>query len=157
MQRVTWVAITFVSVTHLGCSSGGTADSLGTDAGSGAYLVVDGGGPAAAPPDGAGACPIGACNYESGEGCAATETCAPSLASGASKPMCSSAGTKTTGTCTASSECAPGFTCASGKCHKLCCGGDWSACPSAKEHCLTRLVYAGPVDTGGMICVEVDD
>lgn len=128
----------------------------------GVVVILDGGGAPATPPDGASACPQGLCNYQTGTGCpAATPACLPLVSNGAASPACSPAGTGKTGTaCTQQSECAPGYFCAEGQCRKLCCGGDWTGCDSAAEHCLKRLDYSdgmgGVIATGAMLCYPVD-
>jgi hypothetical protein len=147
-----------------GCSSGesvapdsGVPDSGVPDSG-GPALFLDGGGEAATPPDGKALCPVGACNYQTGEGCAANMTCAPSPADGKT-PLCQMAGaTVLTGPCQSWTDCVPGSICAGGFCRKLCCGRDWTGCTQG-EHCLRKLevqIAAQVVDTGGYLCFPVN-
>ncbi len=142
-----------------------TLDTTPFDAGAdgGPKIILDGGGTVPQPPDGASACPSGACNYQTGDGCSgAAPSCVPTLdANGQAIPGCQPAGAGTSGTvCAASAECAPGYLCADKTCHKLCCGGDWSSCPSDEEHCIQSLKLAGPNDTvletGAMLCFPVN-
>ncbi|APR83689.1 Hypothetical protein A7982_09038 [Minicystis rosea] len=110
------------------------------------------------------ACPQGACNYQSSAGCpAATPACVPVPENGSVSPACFPAGTGKTGsTCTQQSDCAAGYFCVTseGQCRKLCCGGDWSGCESASEHCIQALDYGdgmgGKVSTGAMLCFPVN-
>lgn len=147
----------------LGCLDNGTGDSSHpSDAGVAGYQVIDAGGPIAEPPDGGAACPSGACNYQTGSGCSAAETCSPGLAGDMVTQQCTAGGSGKSGdVCASSGECAVGYLCVVKSCHKLCCGGDWSACPSADEHCINRLAYAGPdggaIETGAMLCFPVND
>src|SRR4051812_41355422 len=77
-----------------GCSDEDTSSSStsGGDGGGdgGVKVVLDGGGDIPEPPDGVAACPAGACNYQSGEGCSgATPSCLPAADStGAIVPSC---------------------------------------------------------------------
>lgn len=145
-----------------GCA--GTTETIPADAGTdGSTVVLDGGGPIPQPPDGPSECPQGGvCNYQTNAGCGAQETCAPvSNGSGAIVPGCVPAGTSGSGAvCAALSDCAPGYVCANGACRKLCCGGDWSGCPSDDEHCYQALAVSngngGAVQTGAMLCLPVN-
>jgi len=149
-----------------GCdSSGGTSDTqnlLPADAGPDAVVVIlDGGGSPAVPPDGAAACPAGACNYQTGVGCSgAAASCIPELQGTTAIPVCSPAGTVAAGVaCSQATDCVAGYLCAGGTCHKLCCGGDWTGCDSPTEHCIEGLSYAGAtgtIKTGAMLCYPVD-
>ena len=122
--------------------------------------ILDGGGQPAVPPDGMGLCPVGACNFQTGQGCPANMTCAPSAMDGKT-PQCEAAGTKALGTaCTAWTECAPGAICAGGFCRKICCGRDWTGCPEG-EHCLRKfevqlMADGGAIDTGAYLCFPVN-
>lgn len=113
------------------------------------------------PPNGELACPVGVCNYQSGVGCAAQQSCVPQLSpNDALAPACQPAGGLGPGAaCAVSSDCAPGHMCAAGQCRKLCCGGDWTGCGSEAEHCFRPVVYKGAtgniIDTGAMLCYPV--
>ncbi len=115
------------------------------------------------PPDGAALCPAGVCNYQTGQGCAAgTQSCVPLPSSpGNVAPACEQAGaTASGGTCSQWTDCASGMVCAAGACHELCCGGDWSACPSG-EHCIRPLEIqsmpdAAVVQSGASLCFPVN-
>jgi len=147
----------------VGCSGGGT-ETGPSDAGSDAPTVIlDGGGEIPVPPDGAAACPKnGSCNYQTNEGCTATQTCVPLPdGNGAAPPGCIGAGAGESGApCDNFDECAPGFLCAGKQCRKLCCGGDWSGCPSDDERCIQDFVVSdgngGTIATGGMLCMPVN-
>ena len=110
-----------------------------------APIVEDGGGGIDDPPNGAALCPIGACNYQSGEGCDGGEACLPSPSEDFRDvvPACVEASSGVNGdACTpwaVPSECAPGYFCADGTCRRLCCGSDWSAC-DAGTSCFRPLV-----------------
>lgn len=89
-------------------------------------------------------------------------------ATGAWPPECMAAGTKTGGqACTQWNECTVGYFCAGisatgpGTCRKLCCGGDWSACP-AGESCYQQLHLVRPGETeptyaSADLCSPVND
>lgn len=150
-----------------GCDSSGPTDtdvSNKFDAGpdGGVVVIFDDAGTPATPPDGASACPAGACNYQTGQGCAdPASSCIPALSGGAVTPACAPAGAGASGSaCGAQADCAKGYVCAEGQCHKLCCGGDWSGCDSAAEHCLKGLDYGdgmgGVISTGAMLCYPVN-
>ena len=146
----------------LGCSPS-TGENVATDSGvsdsrNRPEPVLDGGGEAATPPDGKALCPVGACNYQTGEGCAANMTCAPSPADGKT-PVCQTAGaTVLTGPCQSWTDCTSGSICAGGFCRKLCCGKDWTGCTQG-EHCLRKLevqIAGQVVDTGAYLCFPVN-
>jgi hypothetical protein len=147
-----------------GCGSNGTTGVTlpPSDAGADAVAVIlDGGGAPATPPDGAAACPTGACNYQTGTGCTApTPACIPVTSGTTIVPGCSPAGTVPAGgACSQPSDCVAGYFCAGGTCHKLCCGGDWTGCDSAADHCIETLAYqigSTPTPTGAMLCYPVD-
>jgi hypothetical protein len=148
-----------------GCSSGGTTSDTLTlppaDAGEDAVAVyLDGGGAPAIPPDGAAACPAGACNYQTGSGCSGATACLPSLEGSATVPACTTAGTAAAGAaCVYANDCVAGHVCAGGACRKLCCGGDWTGCDSPSDHCIEDLLYptdAGSIQTGAMLCYPVN-
>src|SRR5882762_271496 len=105
-----------------GCSSSdSTSPDGGTQTGgSGGGIpgepILDGGGQPAVPPDGMALCPVGTCNFQTGQGCPANMTCAPSANDGKT-PQCEAAGTKALGAaCAAWTECATGSICAGGFC-----------------------------------------
>lgn len=131
------------------------------DAG-GPTLNLDGGGVVPAPPDGVAECPAGACNYQSGQGCADGLACRPQFtaASPVVGPGCEPAGKGVGGdACAASSECAAGYFCAEGSCRKQCCKADWSACDEG-ESCIRQVqVHAGDqiVYSGLDLCFPVND
>ncbi len=150
-----------------GCSSDTPATpnpdgGVGGTTGGSREPILDGGGVVVLPPDGGGACPAGSCNYQTGQGCTAgTQSCVP-LPSGSSvAPACESAGTTPSGgSCTQWTDCASGMICAAGACHKLCCGGDWTGCPSG-EHCIRPLEIkatpdAGAVQSGASLCFPIN-
>jgi hypothetical protein len=135
----------------VGCSSDEKESKNGpqpNDAG----VILDGGGTIPDPPDGAAACQSGECNYQT-QDCASGMSCIPTAtppATGAWPPSCVTAGTKAAGqSCAAWAECAAGHFCVGigasspGICRKLCCGGDWSACPEG-ESCYRPLELARP-------------
>jgi hypothetical protein len=109
-------------------------------------LVLDTSFPLADPPDGAAACGAGACNYQTQEGCPDDQACRPQFNSTDAEVQagCEAAGSAESGeACESQGDCARGLYCALGACHKLCCGGDWSAC-DAGESCIRNLdVRAG--------------
>ena len=84
------------------------------------------------PPDGVALCPKGTCNFQSQEGCSATQSCTPhyNATSGKVEPTCSANGTLAKGAkCTGTTEtCGRGMVCANGVCAKVCCGLDYTAC-----------------------------
>ena len=154
------------SLSGAGCSDD-EPDSETTnpvDGGTEGYIVQDGGGQPAEPPEGEALCPAGAtCNYQTGEGCgAAAPSCVATLnPMGQPVAICvAPVGTGASGdACAAHEDCAAGYMCAEQQCHKLCCGGDWSGCPSEAEHCIQRLSLGdgsgGEVETGAMLCYPV--
>lgn len=164
------IAATTVGVLALAIGAGACGEDEATDgagagpgdAGADVYVVQDGGGEPATPPEGQAACPSGACNYQSNEGCAPGNSCLPALEGAAAQPACFPSGAGQSGaTCAQHAECSDGYLCIETKCRKLCCGGDWSACPSADEHCITTVRLGdgagNAIDTGAMVCQPVDD
>jgi hypothetical protein len=151
----------------VGCGDTGTGDT-GTTGGSsgpdgGEIVILDGGGEPATPPDGKSKCPAGLCNYQTGEGCSGAQSaCIPALdGMGGVAPACNVAGAGKSGSaCAQVTDCAAGYVCAEATCHKLCCGGDWTGCPSAGEHCIENLVYGdgkgGTIATSAMLCYPVN-
>lgn len=141
------------------------------DAGSGGSgVVLDGGGEIPNPPDGKSLCAPGVCNYQT-QDCAAGQSCLPSdtpPASGDWPPKCFAAGSKAAGeTCSQWNECSAGLFCAGvtpsepGTCRRLCCGGDWSACPDGQS-CFQQLYLVrpgggDPVYASADLCAPVND
>lgn len=159
-----WLGLFAISfgLAGAGCGNPGS-ETTPADAGAdGPTVILDGGGPVAVPPDGASACPQGACNYQTNAGCAANQTCVP-LPDGSGKvpPGCIGAGDGKSGVaCENFDQCAPGYICVAKACRKLCCGGDWSGCPSDAEHCiqgvLTKDASGNSIATGAMVCLPVN-
>jgi hypothetical protein len=162
MERVALVAMGLLF--GVACSSGngqGSSLSIPPFDGGPVPVYLDGGGAPAIPPDGAAACPAGACDYQTGTGCAgAMPSCLPALSGNMTAPACYPAGTAQPGAaCVQANDCTAGHICAGGACRKLCCGGDWTGCDDASEHCLESLAYttdAGLVPTGAMLCYPVN-
>jgi hypothetical protein len=130
-------------------SDGGGASGTGGDAGPEPLprVILDGGGNVPDPPDGASLCPEGTCNYQTQAGCAADLGCRPTVQGGQVIPTCEPAGpSQDSETCDASSDCGRGLACTEGRCHRLCCGGDWSAC-SGGQSCYRP--YSLVVDDAG--------
>jgi hypothetical protein len=123
-------------------------------------VVLDGGGEIPDAPNGANLCADGTCNYQTQEGCTAEESCSPVFASGQVNPGCTTPGTVGLGeACEEWTDCARGTFCADGACRKLCCGGDWSACPTG-ESCIRQLQIRNPqnqaiIDAGVDLCFPV--
>jgi len=153
----------------LACGSGSKSASdqeaekdAGLDASTaGASGLIDGGGTLAEAPDGEASCPVGACNYQSQQGCGETESCHPEFdPNGELQPSCVSAGTAQEGQACTWESCDRGHFCFNGICRRLCCGGDWSVCPD-DQACLISLsirATAGsdPVSAFVGLCVPVD-
>lgn len=145
--------ITAVALLWVGCN-GSDDETPAQDGGggSGGTVILDGGGTIPEPPVGANFCAAGVCNYQD-QDCASGQSCLPSdapPATGEWPPECFGAGTKSAGeACSQWSECAAGHFCAGigasspGVCRKLCCGGDWSACPSGQS-CYQQLFLVRP-------------
>ncbi len=166
MRSFTWILGAAIFAVGCGASTGeGTTSTGGPDAGPPEIeVILDGGGAPATPPDGASRCPQdGLCNYQTGAGCpAGTPSCLPLPdGNGGVAPACNLAGSGASGAaCTAATDCAAGHLCVEGTCHKLCCGGDWTGCASAGEHCLQGLVYGdgkgGTLQTKAMLCSPIN-
>jgi len=159
-----------------GCSSEKSEDqgTGGTEGGT-PSVIVDGGGTIPDPPDGAAACQSGDCNYQAGD-CPSGNSCLPTdtpPASGDWPPKCFGAGSAGPGeSCSAWNACVAGYFCLGigaaadggvtpGVCRKLCCGGDWSACPSG-ESCYQRVLLvrpggSDPVYANADVCAPVGD
>jgi hypothetical protein len=140
--------------------SDGEAADAGSDAGPipRAGVILDGGGTVPDPPDGASLCPQGSCNYQSQTGCASDLACRPAVADAAIAPNCEPTGAAGDGDlCDGSAECSRGFVCAEGRCHRLCCGGDWSACPAGQScyRALSLVVVDAGGPTGASLCYPV--
>ena len=125
------------------------------------------GGPAPVVPDGASLCDEGPCNYQTQEGCGATDTCSLRLEPGGQdiSPACRPAGALPKGSpcnpqATALPErCGRGLFCSTTGCRKLCCGGDWTACDEG-ESCIRQLVIevnGAQVPAGADLCLPVND
>lgn len=125
--------------------------------------ILDGGGQIPAPPDGASLCPMGACNYQTGSGCTpdgAAASCVPLPTGTGLAPTCEKAGSAAYGqNCMQWTDCVAGAVCAGGKCRKLCCGRDWTGCPSG-EHCLrsfeVQLTDGRILDSQAFLCFPVN-
>jgi hypothetical protein len=148
-----------VLTTFVGCSNSDTKGGGGSNAG-GAGVILDGGGKLPDAPNGQAACQSGTCNYQK-QDCPSAGSCLPTdnpPAAGDWPPQCFTAGTTPAGSeCSAWNECVAGYFCVGiggtsdggvspGVCRKLCCGGDWSACP-AGESCIQQVFLRRP--TGG--------
>lgn len=166
MRGWTKLLAALLGIVAAGCDSGPADTDISGDPDGGPDTVpvnLDGGGEPAAPPDGEAACPQGICNYQSGEGCTGpTTACIPGLTGGSISPVCQPEGPGQNGaTCSQATDCAAGFFCAENSCHKLCCGSDWTGCPSESEHCIKSLAYSdgmgGALATGAMLCYPVNN
>ena len=145
-----------------GCGQG-ESDS-GADAGNSpagaAPTVLDAGGEIPAPPNGAMLCPEGTCNYQTQVGCDDRQACWPFVSSdGDIAPACAPAGIRREGeACSDWPDCARGHACVDGKCRRLCCGGDWSACADG-DGCIRRLaleVDGAALASGASLCYPVN-
>jgi len=154
-----WLALCLVGGLAVACGSGDTTDSR-TD--SCPALIEDTSTTPDDPPDGAAACAEGDCNYQTQSGCSDDQACRPQFNATDPDvhPGCEAAGTAVSGeACELQTDCARGLYCAGGTCHKLCCGGDWSAC-DAGESCIRSLdVRAGGqvIAANAGLCFPVDD
>jgi len=125
-------------------------------------LVEDATLPVEDPPDGPAACAPGDCNYQTQAGCSDELACRPQFNATDPDvhPGCESFGSGRSGeACKAQRDCARGFYCAEGACHKLCCGADWSACDE-NESCYRSLdVRAGGkvIAAGVGLCFPTND
>lgn len=136
------------------------ATDAGGDAGGSPHVILDGGGSVPPTPDGASLCPKGPCNYQTQSGCASNQSCQPLISGSQVTPACQRAGKGKSGAaCTSWDQCAHGYLCAKGECHKLCCGGDWTACPSGQGCISHLLVPAGGknVDSGASLCFPINN
>lgn len=109
-------------------------------------LVTDNIEPLEDAPDGPAACASGDCNYQTQMGCDADQACRPQFNATDPEvhPGCEPTGAgESDDACAAQADCARGYYCAAGACHKLCCGADWTGCPQG-ESCIRSLeVRAG--------------
>lgn len=122
--------------------------------------LLDGGGGIEMPPDGAALCPAGACNYQSGEGCASGQACRPVLTNGQAQPGCVPAGSAEEGeSCSEDNDCIARHLCAAGTCRRACCGDDWNACPEGRSCFVNRsfLIGGEPISTGVRVCAPVNE
>lgn len=145
----------------------GTADSVSPPDKIPCNEIYFGGGLLPFPPDGASLCAPGAakgaCNYQTQDGCAAGQTCAPHVDKGTVVPTCRPAGERASGEpCDSSStdaakQCGVGLQCADRTCHRFCCGGDWSACDPG-ESCIRQAevsIDGGLELAGADLCYPV--
>jgi hypothetical protein len=145
-----------------GCKGGVDTEDPSDAGADGPSVILDGGGMIPVPPDGASLCPPGACNYQTNAGCDALQSCVPVPdGQGNVAPACLAAGPGASGSaCQSLDQCAPGHVCAAGECRKLCCGGDWTGCATADEHCIQGLSIndgsGGVIKTGAMLCLPVN-
>lgn len=144
----------------MGCGTASTKDEgTGGTAGDGGkpQAFLDGGGTIPDPPDGAAACQSGTCNYQA-QDCPSGGSCLPTdtpPATGDWPPKCFTPGNVAPGqSCSAWNACTAGYFCVGisgtadggvipGTCRKLCCGHDWSACPSG-ESCFQQVYLVQP-------------
>lgn len=140
----------------LGCACSGSPQpepTLERDAGVPA-VIEDGGGGIEAPPDGATLCGAGDCNYQTQAGCAEGLACRPQLEGDQAVARCEAAGDAAVGSaCQRSTDCGVAALCAGGYCRAVCCGADWSACPSGQS-CIRQLELGLP--GGGSTPAHVD-
>lgn len=147
MRTSTWATLAAFGVLAAlaACGSGSTTDESPPTP-TCPQLVEDTLVPLDDPPDGPAACGAGDCNYQTQEGCEADQACRPQFNATDVEvhPGCEGAGKGESGdACTVQGDCARGFYCAAGECHKLCCGADWTACDEG-ESCIRSLdVRAG--------------
>ncbi len=151
------------------CHSSNNAAPASSDASSttdgGDYntdVILDAGPFKAESPDGAAACK-GSCNYQTQSGCDVGSMCSPQVNPDQTVSAgCQTAGLRGTGEACNWAECQPGYICSSdGRCHHMCCGGDWSVC-APNESCTRevelRLGDAGtPISAGVSVCEPVNN
>ncbi len=125
----------------IGCNSNNPSTSNAADSSADSTIVfLDAGGTTPVAPSGGPLCPVGDCNYQTQQGCGATEMCHPELSGPNVAPQCVTAGTKAAGESCSWQECQAGLFCAGdGHCRHLCCGGDWSVC-AADETCTETIL-----------------
>lgn len=160
MKALSSLAVTVLLLGQVtGCSSGSKDEENRGTGGSGGSpkVVLDGGGTIPDPPDGAAACQTGSCNYQT-QDCPSGGSCLPTdtpPATGDWPPKCFTAGSVGPGeSCSGWSACTAGYFCVGiggaadggvtpGTCRKLCCGHDWSACPTG-ESCFQQVYLVRP-------------
>ncbi|MFC1642805.1 hypothetical protein ACFL5O_08995 [Myxococcota bacterium] len=124
------------------------------------WVVLDAGDPAPTPPDGASLCPPGECNFQTQTGCDQGLACVATLSGNKGIASCKPPGqTPEGGNCEEQTDCAEGLACAGGSCRTLCCGHDWSVCPTGQS-CFRGLWLQRDgvqADTGASVCFPVDD
>lgn len=154
-----WMALLACAWSGSACSS--VAEPIPepvSDAGPPA-VITDGGGGVEAPPDGAALCGAGDCNYQTQTGCSDGLACRPKLEGDQAVARCEAAGSAAVGSgCKQSTDCGAGALCAEGYCRAVCCGGDWSACPS-DQSCIRQLelglARGGSTPAGVDLCFPV--
>lgn len=164
-MKLNWVLPALCATGALtGCQS--TQDPVrasDSDASTGSSILLDAGPSTPVPPDGAASC-SGGCNYQTQDGCAAGSMCHPQMDSEHKvTATCQPAGALAAGETCTWLGCQPGFICAAdGRCRRLCCGGDWSAC-EANESCTGAVELLAPdssdlvVSAGVGVCEPTDD
>jgi hypothetical protein len=155
-----WVFAALIAASSVACQSKNSAQP--TDGGD-LRIIYDAGASSAIPPDGPSLCTDGSCNYQTQLGCDAGYMCHPQLGTDQNvTPTCQPAGSKGAGESCVWLGCQPGYLCAAdARCHRMCCGGDWSAC-EADESCTgaIELLASGsstPVPAGVGVCEPTDD
>lgn len=156
----TWLSVCLV----VGCGPAEDALDGGLDASaeSSGEPILDAGGGIPEAPNGATLCPVGACNYQTQGGCAqdaaAPVACHPYPNAGGVAPTCAPAGILGEGeACSSWLDCSPGLLCVGSSCRRLCCGGDYTACPDG-QHCFSAvlvLVGDAAIASGAMVCLAV--
>lgn len=151
------VPIDILMLLAIACSTSSGADRSAYNT----IVFLDAGPATPVSPDGGSSCPPG-CNYQTQQGCAASQMCQPYLSSeNTVSPECLTAGTKAAGeSCKQPDDCQAGLICtADGNCHHMCCGGDWSVCAS-NESCAGTILLASdagsPVSAHVNVCQPVD-
>jgi hypothetical protein len=146
------VGVGIAALAAEGC--GGDSHSSSTTTTKGECFLYFGADAPPSVPDGAQSCGAGVCNYQAQTGCTGTEMCWPLIDSkkGTVTPTCRPPGAAKKGeACGGNTLCGTGLFCDEGTCHKMCCGGDWSAC-DPDESCIRQaeikvgdagLAYAG--------------
>jgi len=163
MLRASFARALAVAFVLVGIASCGTADSSNDDHPKPTCgAVFEGGGGIVPPDDGSEApeCQTSLCNYQSQEGCAADESCLPTVVDDAIASVCAKAGTSALGAaCSSLAPCERGAACVSGYCRKLCCAGDWTVC-EAGDSCFRTFAYQignAPALTGAWVCYPVGE
>ncbi|MFC1642326.1 hypothetical protein ACFL5O_06515 [Myxococcota bacterium] len=124
------------------------------------WVILDAGDAAPTAPDGASLCPPGDCNFQTQAGCDEGHACAAVLADNKALSSCELPGQASEGEpCQDQPECAKGLACAGGRCRRLCCGNDWSVCPTGQS-CFRSLILQRDdteVSTGAGVCYPVGE